>query len=652
MASVTADEQLASATSPEQTEVRREVSPSFPNYQLPESQDRFIYRRDFGFLPIPKHLQHDPDHPHKWTLVLNISFGVASTFFAANLYYCQPLLIKLAESFGVSDSEISRVPTLIQAGYAVGLLLISPLGDLLRRRPLLLLLSVIAATLSIGLPLTHSIVAFEALSFLVGLFSVVPQILMPLAADLAPPERRAAALSIVLSGLLLGVLIARVISGVIANFASWRIVYYMAIGAQYSVVLLMYWMIPDYPQKNEGLTYFGILWTMGKYAVTEPLLIQAVFINLLGMATFTNFWVTLTFLLGGPPYNYDTLIIGLFGLVGILGVCTAPFVGRLVDKLHPWFATIVSIIGMLIFQAIETGAGGINIAAVVIACFGIDVFRQMQQVSLTTSVFGLEPTARSRLNAVMLIAIFVGQVIGTAVGTSIFNKSGWRPAAALSVGLSSLGALIMLARGPGVARYTWIGWKRESKGGAETPATVMEKEQDPETTMSSSAFFIRPAKVEDVDSILRLIIGLATYEKAADSVKATPELLRKNLFETPFAHTLLAFAGSPESPGQAIGLAMYFFNYSTWTGRPGLYLEDLYVSPEYRGTGIGKSLFAELAKVAQEKDCARMDWSVLKWNKPSIDFYEKTLHAAAMEEWMGMRLEEVGIENLKKFSQV
>ncbi|PCH35256.1 diamine N-acetyltransferase [Wolfiporia cocos MD-104 SS10] len=157
---------------------------------------------------------------------------------------------------------------------------------------------------------------------------------------------------------------------------------------------------------------------------------------------------------------------------------------------------------------------------------------------------------------------------------------------------------------------------------------------------SSSAFFIRQAQVEDV----------AEYEKALDSAKATPGILRKNLFETPYAHTLLAFSGAPAAPGKPIGMALYFFNYSTWTGRPGLYLEDLYVDEEYRGRGVGKAFFAELGKVAQEKGCARMDWSVLKWNQPSIDFYEKRLGATAMSEWMGMRLEEDGIANLANFA--
>lgn len=129
---------------------------------------------------------------------------------------------------------------------------------------------------------------------------------MPLAADLAPPHRRASALSIVLAGLLLGVLIARVLAGVVAQFVSWRIVYWIAVGVQWVVVVLIWGMIPDYPRRNKGMTYPRMFVTMGKFLVTEPVVVQAVFINIATSATFTNFWVTLTFLLGGPPYNYST----------------------------------------------------------------------------------------------------------------------------------------------------------------------------------------------------------------------------------------------------------------------------------------------------------------------------------------------------------
>ncbi|KAF9051580.1 acyl-CoA N-acyltransferase [Panaeolus papilionaceus] len=165
----------------------------------------------------------------------------------------------------------------------------------------------------------------------------------------------------------------------------------------------------------------------------------------------------------------------------------------------------------------------------------------------------------------------------------------------------------------------------------------------------TATYHIRPATPDDVGTLLQLILDLATYEKEPESAKATPELLHKNLFETPYAHALLAFSGPERAPGEPVGMALYFFNFSTWTGRPGLYLEDLYVKPEHRSLGVGKAFFGHLGKIAQEKGCARLDWSVLKWNQPSIDFYEKRLGAKPMTEWMGMRLEGEGIDDLKKF---
>lgn len=207
--------------------------------------------------------------------------------------------------------------------YAAGLLFVTPLGDLVRRRGLIILLIIMTAGLTIGLALTSSLVVFEVLSFLIGFGSVVPQVLMPFAADLAPPEKRASALSIVLSGLLFGILFARVVAGIIAEFVSWRIVFWLALGLQSLIFVMLYFKLPDFPAKNAGISYFAILATMAKYAVTEPVLIQACLINIASMACFINFWVrpgtiqiaythlsdvqvTLTFLLGGPIYHYST----------------------------------------------------------------------------------------------------------------------------------------------------------------------------------------------------------------------------------------------------------------------------------------------------------------------------------------------------------
>ncbi|KAI5121348.1 hypothetical protein M0805_000656 [Coniferiporia weirii] len=441
---------------------------------LVESDDKYEVggTKDFGFLPIPKKLQYDSRRQFEFTTVLNITFGFASTFTVANLYYCQPLLIRLSDAFDVTDQEVSKIPTLVQAGYATGLLLLSPLGDLVRRRPLLLLLVLISGTLTIGLAVTNSLVAFEAVTFLVGAFTVTPQVLIPLAADLAPPHRRASAISIVLSGLLFGILLARVLAGVIAEFASWRVVFYMSIGVQFVILALLYAVLPDWPAKNSGkVSYAGILISMAKYSVTEPILIQAGIMQFAASACFANFWVTLTFLLGGPPYNYSTLDIGLFGLVGMLGVCTGPLVGRMIDRLVPWYATLVGTLIQVTFQAIQTGAGGINVAAVVIACFGIDVGRQMQQVSLTTAVYNISSSSRARMNAVLIIWIFLGQVTGTAVGTKIFLRFGWRAAAAFSMGLYAFQIGILFLRGPHCKRYTWFGYE----GGVEMRKDVVQE---------------------------------------------------------------------------------------------------------------------------------------------------------------------------------
>jgi GNAT superfamily N-acetyltransferase len=157
----------------------------------------------------------------------------------------------------------------------------------------------------------------------------------------------------------------------------------------------------------------------------------------------------------------------------------------------------------------------------------------------------------------------------------------------------------------------------------------------------SADFEIRPAHVEDVPVILELIRDLATYERAPDQVTATEEQLVDVLFgERPSAEVLLAFEG--KSP---VGFAVFFYNFSTWLGRPGLYLEDLFVKPEKRGKGYGRALLVDLAKIARDRGCGRMEWAVLDWNEPAIKFY-RALGANPMEEWTVFRLTRDGIATL------
>ncbi|KAJ7449249.1 MFS DHA1 protein [Mycena latifolia] len=376
-----------------------------------------------------------------------------------NLSYCQPILVQLASQFHVDDEGVSRIPVLLQAGYATGLLLLSPLGDILRRRQFLLLLVLISGSLTVGLAITRSLIVFEVLSFLTAVASVTPQILTPLTADLAPENRRATFISFIIAGLLMGFLLARVLAGIIAQFSSYQNVYWMGAGAQFLLLLVLYFVTPDVPVKNKGVSYFQIMGTMAKFAVSEPALIQSSIILFLSSAIFSGFWVTMTFLLDGPPYHYSTLVIGLFGLVGMFGISMAPLVGRLVDGLVPWMATFVAILLVISSQIIQTFGGQISVAAVIIATMVLDIGVQGTQVSRVTAIYSMAPEARARLNAVMVFSIFLGQVMGTAVGTKLYAEGGYKLSSGIRVVFGGAELLLLLLRGPHVSRTTWVGWE-------------------------------------------------------------------------------------------------------------------------------------------------------------------------------------------------
>ncbi|PPR06099.1 hypothetical protein CVT24_004218 [Panaeolus cyanescens] len=308
----------------------------------------------------------------------------------------------------------------------------------------------------------------------------------PLLTDLAHPKQRAFAYSIVLVGMLSGVLVARVFAGLVAEFTTWRVVYYMAIGIQYAILILCYLIIPDYPAKNLKLSYGGILWTMIKYAVTEPLMIQIEAMAFLTSACFSSYWVTLTFLLGGDPYNYSTLIIGLFGLLGLAGMALGPFAGRIIDRIAPWYSVFLSTVGLLVFQAVQTAAGGINVGAVIVACVGLDALRQVQNVGIMTCLFGIEMGAVSRLNALFVLFYYLGQLMGTSLGTKIFVDLGWRACSAVAMGWYALQLVVLLLRGPHCKRETWFGyeggwgWKRkDSDDSDEGVKTVASNDLSP-----------------------------------------------------------------------------------------------------------------------------------------------------------------------------
>ncbi|KAM0756556.1 MFS general substrate transporter [Meredithblackwellia eburnea MCA 4105] len=413
--------------------------------------------RDLFVIPIPKRLQWDRQHPPKFTLLLNGIFGFSATFTVANLYYPQSTLIEMANSFDVPYDRVTNIPTMLQAAYAASLLLVCPMGDLVRRRQLVLLLVLCSSLCSLALALVPSIEGFEAVSFALGMTSVTPQVLLPLAADLAPANRRASAISIVMSGLLLGILVARVLAGVIGTLANIRVIYWMSLGLQSVIWVLLWATVPDYPAKNPHLRYGDILGSMAKYTLTEPLLAQTCLISMASSAIYACFWTCATFLLG-ELYGFDSLKIGLVGLAGFPGVCSAPFVGRLVDHLVPWLGVLIGVTIVASSQGIFTAAGGVSLVAVIIPIFLLDLGHQTQQVSNSTRVFSINAAARARLSAVYIFSIFCGQLTGTKLGTSIYLKFGYRASGGLCLGFYCWIMLILVSRGPHLPSNRWFGW--------------------------------------------------------------------------------------------------------------------------------------------------------------------------------------------------
>ncbi|TKA75464.1 hypothetical protein B0A55_04584 [Friedmanniomyces simplex] len=454
------------------------------DHAKPESTNtpRTLWQRTYATVFwTPKRLRWDPDQPPKFSLGLNILFGFAGAFTVANLYYNHPILNILAQDFGVPYVRVSAIPTLAQAGYAVGLLFLCPLGDMFERRPFVLSLVLFTATMSIGLAVTKSLAVFSAVQFITAVTTVTPQLMLPLVGDLAPPNRRAAAMSIVVSGLMLGILLARLLSGIMTQYVSWRYVYWLSVALQYLIFIFLWLFMPDYPATNKGgMNYFKMLWSILPMVGKHPVLVQACLISFFTSATFTNFWTVLTFLLAGAPYRYDPVTIGLFALVGIASMVCGPIYARIViDRFVPWFSVILGMGWCLIGISLGTYTGTFTVAGPIIQAFLGDFGMQTAQIANRSAIFAVEPKGRNRVNTAFMVSTFCGQLVGTSVGSHLFAKGGWIASGSYSMGSIGLALLITLARGPW--EEGWVGWHgglgifKKSKESADGKAGVEER---------------------------------------------------------------------------------------------------------------------------------------------------------------------------------
>ena len=262
---------------------------------------------------------------------LVLLFAVATGQAVASNYLAQPLLDTIRDLFGVSVAVAGLIVTAAQIGYAAGLLLLLPLGDLFERRRTVTTLAAITAVGLAAAAAAPSIGVFIACAGLIGLTSVMAQLLVPLAATLAPEAERGRVVGNVMSGLVLGILLARTFSGLVADVGGWRSVYALAAVLMVVQTVVLYVKLPRFKQ-SAGLPYPKLLASTVAIARGEPVLRRRALYGLLSFASFSVLWTTLAFLLSGPPFDYSDGVIGLFGLVGVAGAITASVVGRFTDR--------------------------------------------------------------------------------------------------------------------------------------------------------------------------------------------------------------------------------------------------------------------------------------------------------------------------------
>ncbi|KAK4161530.1 major facilitator superfamily domain-containing protein [Cladorrhinum sp. PSN259] len=407
----------------------------------------------------PRPARYDPLNPPKFTIYLNMLFGFAGCFTVSNLYYNQAILNRIALSFSITFEEASTVATLMQAGYAGGLLLLCPLGDIFPRRPFILALILFTALAWIILCITTSFPVFQAFSFICGFTTVTPQLMLPLVGDLAPPHRRASSLAIVVSGLSLGLLTARILSGILANYSTnWRNIYWFGLGVQFVVLFLLYIWMPDYPSKNpQGVNYFRMLYDIVFLLFTEPLLAQASLVSFFLSAVFMSYWTTLSFLLSSPPYEYSSMAIGLFGLIGVVVILLAPIYSRkVIDKIQPLISALIGLALEMTGVIVGTFTGKISVAGVVVQAVTIDLGGQFTQIGNRAAIYDIQPRARNRVNTAYMVSAFCGQLTGSAVGNRLYAQGGWRLNGGCSIGFIAFAVLICLIRGP--REKGWFGW--------------------------------------------------------------------------------------------------------------------------------------------------------------------------------------------------
>jgi len=351
-----------------------------------------------------------------------ILMAVAAGASVANIYYNQPILKDISLAFYVTESKAGTISLLSQIGYGMGLFFIIPLGDKINKRNLILGLSSLLFVTLLLMTMTTNIHQVWILSLLIGLLSVSVQVILPMAASL-DTVNRGKTVGTIFTGILIGILAARVFSGFIAQWLNWRYVYGFSALLILATTLLLKASLPNVKNEFKG-HYFLLLQSVLIQIKRFSLLRDASLTGALLFGVFCSFWTTLTFHLSGPPFYFHSDIIGLFGLVAIAGALMAPYIGKLADNGNSRRSLLMAA-WMIIFSLILMKLMPNSVIILVIAVIILDIGVQAMQVTNVSLIYTLDQTSHSRINTVYMTSYFIGGALGTFVGLQCWNYGGW-----------------------------------------------------------------------------------------------------------------------------------------------------------------------------------------------------------------------------------
>jgi predicted MFS family arabinose efflux permease len=380
-------------------------------------------------------------------LLLSVACGAA----VANLYYAQPLLHTLARAFSVSEGTAGLLITITQIGYVLGLAFLVPSGDLHERRRLISVTLLVTAAGLVLAALAPDYAVFAAALGIIGITVTAAQVIVPMSASLATEAERGRVVGMVMSGLLIGILVARTVSGLLAAALGWRPVFWVAAGVMVVLTLVLRAQLPRVPPTTD-ISYARVLRSVLSLIATEPVLRLRMALGFFAFGCFSALWTSLAFLLSGAPFHYGNGVIGLFGLAGVAGAAAATGAGRLADAGHTRLATWMTAVLLLASWPIAL-AGKTSVVWLVVSIAVLDLGVQGIHISNQSAIYALAPEARSRLTTAYMVSFFLGGAALSAVSSAVYSSDGWDGVCVVGAA-SALAALSLWAAAELRARRT------------------------------------------------------------------------------------------------------------------------------------------------------------------------------------------------------